>query len=137
MTGYNSKRHKILCFLSKHKFCTWLSKLACLRACTMLGWDSPRVRATSMGVPSGVRFMYLSCSGDIICITIHAGICICVYIHTCICVRMHACMHARFSSQHTCAESTHCIHTACMQCMLHMYRLYVLYAHMYLCMLLP
>ncbi len=36
----------------------------------MFGWDSPRVRATSMGVPSGVRFMYLPCSGDMIC-TIH------------------------------------------------------------------
>ena len=39
----------------------------------MLGWDSPRVRATSMGVPSGVRFMYLSCSWDMIC-TVHGSI---------------------------------------------------------------
>ena len=33
----------------------------------MLGWSRSWVRATSMGVPSGVRFIYLSCSGAMIC----------------------------------------------------------------------
>ncbi len=79
-----------------HKqLCTWLSKLACLRACTMLGWDSPRVRATSMGVPSGVRFIYLSCSGDMICSKMHAGVCSNTYIHTHMCIDMHTCMRMR------------------------------------------